>query len=250
MTTRQKISYALLSLRSVTFLTKHPIFGARLFWKRLAFLFTRRFVGDAITSPITGESIFNIQSLINAWAMQAIQELGTEWYNDIRETVAPVVIDVGANIGQFGHLIKSLNPRAYLIGADPAKEIEKYCRHYDYFRSESIGVNTDAVLTSGGGWTGSTEHGFYKGNRTLVSQGSLDGLWLPSSTIEISAEITLLKIDVDGAEIGVLESGKNLIQCCKWIIIEVNSPEALAALPSGFKWSTINGHDWIGRRID
>lgn len=245
MNTIQKIKYAILSLRAVTFLARHPIFGARLFWKRLVFLFTRRFVGETLKSPITGEPIFNIQSLINAWAMQAIQELGTEWHNDIRETVAPVVVDVGANIGQFGKLVLALNPSAQITVIDPAPGMEKFNKHAQCFYDCAIGSSDGlAFLTQGEYWTASTKDGFYSGREKMVLKRPLDSI-----AFDAKKKITLLKIDVDGAEIEVLEGAANHIRSCKWIIIEVNSPEALAALPSGFKWGTINGHDWIGRRI-
>ena len=94
-------------------------------------------------------------------------------------------------------------------------------------------------------WTASTEKDFYKGVTKEIHQGTVDGLW----NSHACPEVYLLKIDVDGSESDVLEGAKNMLEHVQVLIVEVNSKELRNNLPKGFKWKTINGHDYIGTKI-
>lgn len=242
----QRLRYAILNLRGWKHCLWHPLFTIRLTARRLALTVTREFCGPTMISPVTGEAIFNGQSLFTYWAMHVVRELGDEWHPILRETVRPVVFDVGANLGQFGRLARSINPAAYIIAVDPWLAMEAYNGHAAKFHAVAVGDAAGTVqLTRTKGMTASTAPGYYEGESWPVKVVTLDDLWREHG----SPDVAVLKIDVDGAEGGVLAGAQNMLAHTKAIILEVNSPEVLAALPTGFSWRTHNWHDRIGMRI-
>ena len=246
MTIKERIHYATVSLRAWKLFVTHPLFTISLLARRLAFTFTRRFCGETLTSPVTGEAIFNIQSLINYWSIHACRELGEEWHPALRESVRPVVFDVGANMGQIGRLILSINPAAQIIAIEPWPEMKDFNRHAATLFPFAVGPAPGSVkLTrSRGGWTASTSPDFYDGITMEAKMVTLDSLWQQLNC----PEVDILKIDVDGAEADVLAGAGGILKHTSTIIVEALSPEARSALPSGFSWRTHNGCDWIGQR--
>jgi len=246
MSNLQRLRYAILNLRGWKHAVNHPWFTAQLTARRLAMTLTRRFCGSAMLSPVTGEAIFNGHSLMTYWAMHVVRELGDEWHPMVRDTVKPFVFDVGANLGQFGRLALSLNPGAQVIAIDPWKDMEVHNRHTAKFHAVAVGEAPGTVeLTRTEGLTASTAPGYYQGACWQVKMVTLDDLWRESG----SPEVAVLKIDVDGAEGGVLKGAKNMLAHTQYIIVEVNSAEVLTSLPAEFTWKTYNWHDRIGTRI-
>ena len=244
MTTRQRIHYLLLNWRAWKHALEHPMFTAQLFGKRMAFTFTRRFCGDTLTSPVTGEKIFNIQSLVNYWSMHVVRELGDNWQSCLREKISPVVFDVGANMGQFGRLVVSINPSAKVIAFEPWENMQQFNQHvWKFFPSAAGSKNGMAQLTKAKreGWTASTSstYGTVGGP---CPQITLDEVWESIG----SPQVALLKIDVDGAESEVLAGAKEMLKHTDVLLVEVLHDHPSNILPTQFHWNNFCGIDWVG----
>jgi len=247
MTNVQRLRYALLNLRGWKHLLFHPCFTICLTARRLAMTVARKFCGPAFISPVTGEAIFNGHSLMSYWAIHVVRELGDEWHPLLRDTVKPVVFDVGANLGVFGRLALSINPATQVVAVDPWQDMEAHNHHAVKFHPVALGNAPGMVsLVCTAGMDASTAPGYYQGKEVSVKMMTLDELWREHG----SPDVAVLKIDVDGAEGGVLAGAQNMLARTQAIILEVNSPEVLAALPAGFAWKTYNWHDRIGLRIN
>lgn len=244
MSNLHRLRYAFLNLRGWKHGFFHPWFTFRLALSRLAMTLTRRFCGPTIISPVTREAIFNGHSLMIYWGMHVVRELGDEWHAALRDTVKPVVFDVGANLGQFGRLALSVNPASQVIAVDPWQDMDVHNNHAKKFHAVAVGDACGTAQLTRSGLTASTAAGFCQGPSSQVEMVTLDDLWREHG----SPDVALLKIDVDGAEGGVLRGAQNMLAHTDVIIIEVNSPEVLAALPREFEWKTHNWHDRIGIR--
>jgi FkbM family methyltransferase len=236
-----RLKYLFMSTRAVRSLLIHPLWTLRIAFKRAAFTVTRRFVGNTIISP-EGDPVFNIQSLLNHWALFIIGEMGYQWQRELRNRVAPVVWDIGANIGQFGRLVKSINPGARIIAVEPWPGMLNYNSHCETFYPCAVGKDTGnarLTLCDFNGWTASTSNFFRSGKSFTVDSKPLDDLWQ-------GGHVDLLKIDVDGAEFDVLAGATEMLEKTDMVIVEVTSPDTVGRLPDGFDWHTVNQVDWIG----
>jgi FkbM family methyltransferase len=221
-------------------------FAVNLTIRRLLFTATRQFNGPPITSPITGESIFNIQSLINAFAMQVVGELDGPWQNCIKETPAPVVFDVGSNIGQFGALVRSINPKARVYTWDCWAEMEHYVTKESH-RCVALGSipGTASMARAVGGWTASTQPGYYRESPRTVPVATLDKEWERLG----QPKVKLLKIDVDGAEFSVLQGAAKMLTFTRFVIVETEYIERVKSLCPDREWTTANGFDYCGELL-
>lgn len=249
MTFKQKLKYLWLCRRAWRAFVREPIFTSRLFYARLMFLLTRRFCGPTLKSESNHDTIFNIQSLINHWAMFILNELGTSWHDDIRETVAPVIFDVGANIGQFGRLIKSINWGARIYAFEPWPAMFQYnemqCHTFYHHACSDRARTLKLVKAANSRWTASTNEEFYSGPTIDVEAITLDSL-IDTDFEDDSTIIDILKIDVDGAEAEVLNGAKELLKRVKYLILEVNIKNANFHIPYYFNLvEKVNGHDYI-----
>lgn len=223
-----------------------PLYTLKLTYYRTLFSLFRRFIGPSFTSIITGEKIFNSSSLINAFAIHIIKELSIKnWENNIRETAQPVVFDVGSNLGQFSWYIKSLNPGAKCITIDAWSDMKVYnnvfddhyvCAIHDF--KKTLNLNKSDV-----GLTASTSDLYTEcGLTETVSCNKLDTIWKNINC----PKVALLKIDVDGGEINVILSASKMLQHTKYILVEINSAEALDFFTSRFgNGFTKNGYDYL-----
>lgn len=241
-----RLRYCFLSLRGITHCIHHPLFMLRVLYARLGFTLTRRFVGPTLKSP-EGDIIFNVQSLVNYWIMFVVREQGDRWRTILREAQNPVVFDVGSNIGQFGTLARSINFASTIAAFDPWPNMATFNRACTHYKAVAVGDRFGEVTltkSSGDGWTASTSPGFYSGKKLACPMEPLDHLWEKQGW----PPVTVLKIDVDGAEEGVLRGATKMLKHVHCIVIEINDPAAIAELPDGFDWHTVNYHDWIGIR--
>ena len=263
----ERIRYVLVCLRAWKHFFFYPLFTIQLTIKRLMLTITRKFWGPTIVSPVTGEAIFNVQSLMTYWAFHVVRELGDEWHPILRNTVRPVVFDVGANLGLFGRLVRSVNPASYIVAIDPWQEMEAHNNHATKFYAMAVGDSAGTIQLARARWmltacrsagvgessqsvelkhAGSASNTLHNSQQETwpVKVMTLDDIWCQHG----SPDIAVLKIDVDGAEGLILAGAQNMLARTNVIILEVNSPEVLAALPVGFTWVTHNWHDRIGTR--
>lgn len=239
--------YALMCFRRVPRMFVYaPAFTTQMVVRRFLFMVTRRFCGPVIYSSVTKEPIYNIQSLVNAFAIQVVGELDGPWKKHIQETIFPVIYDIGSNMGQFRSYVLSINPRAVVFTFDCWPEMAEFVpkeSHVNTALGSSSGVF--ATLTKGGdeGWTATTETGVYTGKSiSRVPIQKLDEIWLARG----EKNIDLLKIDVDGAEIEVLKGATELLKKTRFVLIEAADFEQISQLCPNRKWTTVNGTDFTG----
>jgi FkbM family methyltransferase len=240
-------NYAVLNLKNAWrgFL-RHPVFVWRLAVRRILFTCTRRFVGNTLVSPFTGEPIFNVQSLVNHWAMHVVGELDGPWQHHIRETPAPVIFDVGSNIGQFRYLVKALNPGVQVHTFDPWPEMVHYVPQ-DHHRVIALSSsNTPIKLTRAtAGWTASSDPGSSNSSSILAPAETLDAEWRRLGC----PRIALLKIDVDGGEHNVLLGGQEALAHTDYILVEAAEPEAIKKLCPFKNWTSADNFNWTGTNL-
>jgi FkbM family methyltransferase len=238
------IRYAWLCLRRIpaSFLW-HPWFVTLLTIRRLLFTVTRRFVGPSLVSPITGETIFNVQSLINAYQIQVVRELDGPWQTAMRDTPAPVVFDVGSNIGQFRYYMLALNPGARVWTFDPWLEMQNYVPPAMH-RTVALGacMASASLYRAEVGWTATTQPGVYPKQTVQVTTEKLDNEWDRIG----NPQVDLLKIDVDGAEFEVLAGAKRVLEWSRFVLIETTDIKRLNSAVPGRVWTTKNGYDYCG----
>ncbi len=162
-----------------------------------------------------------------------------------------VAVDVGANIGVFTiPLARVVGPQGKVLAFEPVPEnarrlqenIElnrlKNVHLYRLALSDKAGevaihLADDPALHS----TGEVVQSRATGVAMTVSATTLDRVWQEAGRPPVSA----LKIDVEGAELGVLKGSKELLeQCHPPLLVEANSPADLDALVtwlSGFRYS-------------
>ena len=246
MTFLQRTRFALLVARRIpAALFRYPVYTLQLTWKRLMYAVTRRFTGHAVRSPITGELVFNQQSLITAYAFHVVRELDGPWIDLLRETPQPVVFDVGSNIGQFRAYVRSKHPAAVVYTVDCWPDLACYVPR-EYHLCCALGSPTSscsALTTSTTAWTGSTRpNADYNGKRIRVNWTTLDQVWNQLNR----PAITVLKLDIDGGEIEALEGAKEALAATKAIIVETAYLDTVKELCPGRTWTTVNGFDYCG----
>jgi len=134
------------------------------------------------------------------------------------------IVDVGALDGEFSIfcttkgakcLAFEANPKAFLSLSRNAKSIGNI-KPYLAAVSNKEGVETLFENELGHSRIGSTSRGRREGKKYLVPAQTLDNL-LPKDI-----KISLLKIDVEGAELLVLEGSKNILKNTKKVAIEIH----------------------------
>lgn len=185
-------------------------------------------------------------SLIQHWCFHYARELEGTWCREIRETVAPIVFDVGSNLGQFGRLVRSLNPGAQVITWDAWPEMAAYVPMQTH---RIIGLAAEPAGTMliwpEEGWTASSGGKVVDVNMEkarIVKRTNLDTEW---QTLK-RPEVAVLKIDVDGGELEVLKGARDLLPHVRTVIVETVRFEQVKALCPGRKWSSVNNVDWQG----
>lgn len=227
--------------RAIWFTAEHPLFFLRLLITRAAYTATRRFVGDTLIAPC-GERIFNAMTLINYWATAVTREHGCWWHSIVRETVQPHIIDVGANVGMFGGSMRRLNPTAIIHSIEPQTELTSYLqKRSNTVHSCAAGSGQSKIeLQLGDNWTAATlnDSNSYSNGSRIVPVETLDSIWDALG----QPPVTVLKIDVDGAEMAVLNGARRMMRSVKVLVLEVNDQSVFNILPGG---RTVNRHDYV-----
>ena len=134
-------------------------------------------------------------------------------------------IDVGVNIGQTLLKLRSVNREIDYIGFEP----NATCVYYSNELVKANGFKNTSIIPTGiSNINGVLKLNFYSDNNTDPSASIVDNFrpdrnvkfsqYIPVNTIENLSqtvnltEIRIIKIDVEGAELEVLESLENLIQ--------------------------------------
>lgn len=161
-----------------------------------------------------------------------------------------VVIDIGANVGFFSLLIKKIFPKSELYSIEPIPEIHKLLKKnlgnykkiktYNFAISNKKGILKMVFDRNNPGTSAIADQG-----KITVKTITLDEF---ITKYNIS-QIDLLKIDTEGHEKEVLESGKKALSKTKYLFIEItiednNSytlPEVMCMLKgNGYNFQLVN----------
>ena len=212
-----------------------PVFTVRVYWRHILHLIFREFKGHTLVTP-TGDRLFNRDSLTIWCSIHVLRLLGTSWHQRIRETQAPVVVDVGSNLGHLRSLVLDLNPGANVLCVDA--------------NAAFVGYNPSQITTALGAKNG----GELTLHRTGWSAGKLfeggGSFQCPQQTLDSLTEhldtVHLLKIDVDGYEFEVLRGAKRTLAKTEMVIIETFDEAVLDRLGYTFVLQKLpSGHDWL-----
>ncbi|MBD2081309.1 FkbM family methyltransferase [Leptolyngbya sp. FACHB-17] len=143
----------------------------------------------------------------------------------LKEQNISLVLDVGANEGQFGALLRRLGYQGKIISFEPVQQVfqtlTKQCQSHSSWtaRNEALGdfdgytkINVSAfsqvssILTA----TGIADTNYWKGNtQAKIQVRRLDSL---SDELELNQHQIFLKVDTQGFEENVLRGGKGMLQ--------------------------------------
>jgi FkbM family methyltransferase len=136
----------------------------------------------------------------------------------------PLIIDVGANMGQFLLSVKTLFPNAKVISIEPNPEVYnlltfnsknlKNVTLHNLALSNKKGNQSFFVSSMFSEWS-SLINNIGPSKEIKVEITDADSLFKKSKTID------LLKIDVEGAEFTVVKGMKETIKKAKYLLIEV-----------------------------
>jgi len=138
------------------------------------------------------------------------------------------ILDIGANIGQFHTLAKSIYPEAYVFSIEASPECEQHLKQitdqyyigllakdtleYDFYSRK------DAPTGTGNSIYRELTHFYSDDQLEIIKQKGikLDDLFEPDS------EFDLIKIDTQGSELDIITGGINLCKKAKGILLEVS----------------------------
>jgi FkbM family methyltransferase len=150
---------------------------------------------------------------------------------------APVVVDVGANVGLFSWRVCAYRPDASVLAFEPQSHNHaRLCRLF-----EVLGIRGEACRQACGAAPGSAT--LYL--RSSVTH-SLRPDWHPDldvgagvEEVQVTtldgecarrglAQIDLLKVDVEGAEVEVLAGARAVLERTRFVVLEYHSPDRRA----------------------
>lgn len=135
-------------------------------------------------------------------------------------------IDIGCHKGEVLDIVLKKSPNSHHYGFEPIPDLfkklqKKYkgqsCTFFDIALSNCVGETKFNYVVSNPAYSGLIKRSYDKKNEVdeqiLVNTNKLDHL------IPIESNISLIKIDVEGGELQVLEGGFETIKRCKPFII-------------------------------
>jgi FkbM family methyltransferase len=168
-----------------------------------------------------------------------------EIYKFNSQNEKPFIIDCGANIGLSVIYFKQLFPNAEIIAFEPDDRVFKALR----FNLESFQLS-DVALIKKACWNEETTLRFYSegadGGRVAMNFDTEQIIYVETIRLRnfLRRKVDFLKIDIEGAEIKVLEDCSDLLSNVEKIFVEYHSfiameqplPEILSILKdSGFR---------------
>jgi FkbM family methyltransferase len=146
-----------------------------------------------------------------------------------------LVVDVGANEGWFVTNVLNLAPSARVIAVEPTPEPLARLRER-FGAAPNVTIVPKALTAQPGEVTMRIPRGSHTGSSLLRPRKSLDDIygsddWGVAAEVTVQADtldavvggqdVTLLKIDVQGGEFGVLAGGARTLERTKAVIIEI-----------------------------
>ena len=233
-----------------------PGFALQLLGRRWIYFASRRFDGEMPTPD--GFLIKTPDALISYWSMFVERELyHAQWLAALREAANPLVVDVGANVGLFSHMVFQLKPQADIVAFEPLPAL-----HQDLLAlGRRTGMKLDLRAKAAGRAPGEalleSPHGYDGVSRICVS-GEPSG---QTCRVEVSTldqelagrDILLMKMDVEGYECEVIAGATAVLARTKFLIIEAQTPEhreaITAALGAGWTRQKLGSSDYLFSRL-
>jgi FkbM family methyltransferase len=202
-----------------------------------------RYAGQSVVAP-DRDFIFNAATLISYTAFRVVREVDGPWVQHIQNQPSPVVVDVGANYGQFMRYCKWLHPFARVYCIEPRADFLHCLRESADSFQVAAGLRVGTTVLHRSGLTGTT------GPLYDDAKDRIDEECLCNPLDDIVGHlpvIDLLKIDVDGAELDVLRSATEVLKRTKWLLVECQ-PRSRAVLETLYgRAITHNGIDCMWR---
>lgn len=136
-------------------------------------------------------------------------------------------LDIGAHFGESNEIIRTIYPEKRIISfeANPHCEIELRNRGMEHLicllgketkESAQLYLNPNNLVSTGVSIYKEKSHFFENATTIDVPMYRLDEI------VPIEAKLDFMKIDVQGAEIDVLEGATKLMPSIRWIFLEVS----------------------------
>lgn len=135
-------------------------------------------------------------------------------------------IDVGAHFGETNHIIRSIYPNKRIVSfeANPACEHILKQQNIEYIigllgkenKTVSFYINPNDKTSTGCSIYKEESHFFQNAEKLELQMYRLDEI------VPVEAKMDFLKMDVQGAEIDVLEGATKLLHTIKYIFLEVS----------------------------
>lgn len=158
-----------------------------------------------------------------------LQSTITDFYNEVVAPGilgrSPVVVDVGANIGQFTHATKLFFPNARVLAFEPDPDV------FADLESNTRGFRGVDIFNVGLGDVNSNRM-FYRHELSLMSSFAAPyadmraSEELPvrrlDSVLDSDLAVDLLKVDVEGFERAVLDGGWSTVSRSRYLLVEIS----------------------------
>ena len=141
--------------------------------------------------------------------------------------VAPFIIDLGANIGLATIRFKTRFPDATVISFEPDPSIAAVFRRNVSFRKLSGVTLVEAAVAGMSGVRGFASDGADGGHlQEMDGISRLEQVRAMTLSSYLTQSVDLLKIDIEGAEVEVLEECQGLLDKVDRVFVEVHSLKA------------------------
>ena len=192
-----------------------------------------------VTTP-EGFKISSIQEHISYWDLFIDKSIHGDYLFGLKN-----VIDIGSNYGLFCRLVWKYSPYCSIMAYEPQP---KFCRLLESWKAKNFDIVEVAL---------SDRKGNGKLNCPLIGESASLVGWEGSPTIDVCTDrlddlyngdfpVDLLKIDVDGGELGVLRGAINVLSKTKKVLIEIQDEGVHAFLCNlGFSGKKLSTLDWL-----
>lgn len=196
-------------------------------WNSLAFFFSSNVKKG---SSVGKFHLGNIRFLVRPTDWCAFQEIILESEYAITKEVLkhnksnrPIILDLGANIGLFAVYILSIKPGASVLSVEASKDTYRVLEKNRKLNKDCAwDIKNVAVSDSDDYLT--FEEGIVSTSGKLSTTGNVKvkSLRLTSILQNFDEEILLIKMDIEGAEEGVITDSKDILSRVKNLIIEIH----------------------------
>jgi FkbM family methyltransferase len=223
----------------------NPSFALALLRRRWEY-FSRRKFAPLLTPD--GFLLNTPDALVSYWLMFVERELHNhEWVEPLQAVSQPLVVDVGANVGVFSHLVFCINSRAEVIAFEPLPALHQKLEALRERTGIKLDIRAKAVGRKLGEALLESPHGYEGISRICVSDkpaGQTYRVKITALDQELTGrEILLMKIDVEGYECEVIAGAKQTLLRTRFLIVEAHTVQHRDAITAEL------GPGWTRQRL-